>query len=87
MAKQRKSPLSAGAINCIFGRRLIRQDGSFDRSAIVTFARRWAATEGVSFGHAQKHAWEVARGQLQKARNYDATRRTAAAQIEWRMAA
>lgn len=87
MAKQRKTPLSTAALNCIFGTRLIRLDGSFNRSAIVKFARDWARAEGVSFGQAQKHAWEVARGQLRKARDYDSARRAQPLMIEWRMAA
>lgn len=87
MRRQCRTPLSAGAINCIFGRRLIRRDGSFDRSAIVKFARGWAKAEGVSFGQAQRHAWEVARGQMAKARDYDAARKAEPTTIEWRMAA
>lgn len=87
MAKKRKTPLSMAALNRIFGARLIRLDGSFDRSAIVKFAREWVKAEGVTFGQAQRHAWEVARGQLRKARDYDAARNATPAQIEWRMAA
>lgn len=85
MAKK-PAPLTKAALGCIYGARLITADG-FDRSAIVTFARKWMREQEVSWGHAQRHAWEVARGQQKKARDYDAAPKTAPAAYEWRMAA
>jgi hypothetical protein len=83
--KQRK-PLTPAALDRIYGARLIKANG-FDRSAIVKFARRWMRDQKVSWGHAQRHAWAVARGQQEIARAYDAAPKTTPAQIEWRMAA
>ncbi|WP_457798126.1 hypothetical protein [Methylocystis sp. S23] len=81
--KQRK-PLTPAALDRIYGARLIKAAG-FDRSAILKFARAWMRDQQVSWGHAQRHAWAVARGQMDKARAFDAAPRPA--QIEWRMAA
>lgn len=80
----KRMPFSLAALDRIYGARLIRADG-YDRSAIVKFARRWAREQNVSWGHAQRHAWAVARGQMQKARDYDAAPRPAP--VDWRMAA
>lgn len=73
MKRNTKAPLSAAALSRIFGARLIRASG-YDRSAIMKYARRWAQQQGVAFGAAQKRAWDVARGQMEKARAYDAAR-------------
>jgi hypothetical protein len=86
MKTKRKAPLSAAAMNRIYGRCLIRCDGSFDRSAIMKFAYDWAKRLNVTSAHAQKHAWAVARGQLAKARAYDGARHAPAC-VDWSLAA
>jgi hypothetical protein len=79
--KTRLQPLTRSALGRIYGARLITAT-SFDRSAIVTFARRWMREQGTTWGHAQRHAWAVARGQMEIARAWDA-----APKVEWRLAA
>lgn len=86
MKKPCKTPLSSAALDRIYGARLITAAG-FDRSAIVKYAKRWQRAQGVSFGHAQKHAWAVARGQMEKARAHDAAVAAPLAAIDWRLAA
>lgn len=82
----KRAPLSAAALDRINGHRLITA-GGYDRSAIVTYARRWMREQRVSWGHAQRHAWAVARGQREKAAAFDAAPRRAPAPIDWRAAA
>lgn len=81
-----KRLLTNAALGRIYGARLVTA-GGFDRSAIVTFARKWMRDQKVSWGHAQRHAWAVARGQMEKARAFDAAPKAGPAEYEWRMAA
>lgn len=67
---KKRAPLSAAALDRIYGHRLITRTG-FDRSAIVTFARRWMREQETTWGAAQRHAWAVARGQMEKAQAWD----------------
>lgn len=72
--RAQRGPISDGAILSIHGAALITRDGRYNRSAIIHKARR-EMQRGLSWSEAQRYAWRVARGQMAKAREYDASAR------------
>lgn len=74
MRAKHHATITDGALRAIHGAALITRDGRYNRSAIIHKARR-EMKRGLSWSEAQRYAWRVARGQMTKAREYDASAR------------